>query len=159
MTKQEALPLRLVLVAVGLLALFSQIVLLPRMAGEYAAAYPQVAHLAVPYAAAAIAAVACVEAALLAAWRMLGLVVADGELTLRAAEPANVMAVSLGLSGITVAGICAHAGWVAAVGGPAMLFGLFAGLALVPAAVALRNKFLQFGTESGSDVHRPGYSL
>ncbi|MEB7504147.1 DUF2975 domain-containing protein [Arthrobacter koreensis] len=149
MTKQEALPLRFVLVAAGLLALLSQTVLLPRMAGEYAAAYPQAAHLAVPYAAAVIAAVACVEAALLAAWRMLGLVVADGELTLRAAGPATVMAVSLGLSGITVAGICAHAGFAAGIGGPAMLAGLLAGLALVPAAVALRNRVLRAGSNAG----------
>ena len=156
MTKQEALPLRFVLVTLGLLALLSQTVLLPRLAGEYAAAYPQAAHLAVPYAIAAIVAVACLEAALLAAWRILSIVVAEGGLTLGAAEPANVIAASLGLSGITVAGICAHAGSVASVGGPLMLTGLLAGLGLVPAAVALRNRVLR-GSSGTAGIPGPAH--
>ncbi|MBF4994938.1 DUF2975 domain-containing protein [Arthrobacter gandavensis] len=152
MTQQEALPLRLVLVVLGILALGSQTVLLPRLAGEYATAYPQVAHLAVPYTVAAIAAVVGFEAALLAAWRMLSIVVAEGSLTLGAAGPASLMAVSLGLSGVTLAGICAHAGSVAGVGGPAMLLGLLCGLALVPAAVGLRNRILRAGMEPAADL-------
>lgn len=157
MTKQEAVPLRFVLVALGFLALLSQTVLLPRLAGEYAAAYPEVAHLAVPYVVAAIAAVACFEVALLAVWRMLTAVVAEGALTLGVTQSANVMAVSLGLTGITLAGICAHAGSVAAVGGPAMLFGLLAGLASVPAAVGLRNRVLQSRMEPVSVMPGPNH--
>lgn len=155
MTKQEAVPLRFVLVALGFLAVLSQVVLLPRLAGEYAAAYPQVAHLAVPYVGAAIAAVACFEVALLAVWRMLSAVVAEGALTIGVTESANVMAVSLGLTGITAAGICAHAGSVASVGGPVMLMGLLAGLALVPAAVGLRNRVLQSSSEPVEDMPGP----
>lgn len=148
MTMQEALPLRFLLVALGLLALLSQTVLLPGLAGEYAVAYPQVAHLAVPYAAAAVTAVAGFEVALLASWRMLTIVLEEGGLTLRAVAPANALTASVGLSGITVAGICAHAGSVESIGGPAMLLGLLAGLALVPAAVALRNRILRAASDS-----------
>ncbi|GAA1352706.1 hypothetical protein GCM10009636_15290 [Arthrobacter koreensis] len=156
MTKQEALPLRCVLAALGVLALLSQTALLPRIAGEYAEAYPEVANLAAPYALAVIAATACFEVALLAAWQMLTSVVTDGALTPGASKWANVLAFSLGLTGITLAGICAHAGFVEAIGGPAMLLGLLAGLALVPAAVALRNRVLRAGSDSAEvpGVHR-----
>lgn len=157
MTRQEALPLRVALGAIACAAVFAQ-VMLPLLAGGYAAAYPQAANLAVPYAAAAIAAIVCFEVALLAGWQILTAVVAEGALTLSTTTWVNVMAVSLGLTGITLAGICAHAGSVAAVGGPAMLFGLVAGLALVPAAVALRNRFLQL-TEPGPDLRSPGHSM
>jgi len=158
MTRQEALPLRVALGAIACAAVFAQ-VMLPLLAGGYAAAYPQAANLAVPYAAAAIAAIVCFEVALLAGWQILTAVVAEGALTLSTTTWVNVMAVSLGLTGITLAGICAHAGSVAAVGGPAMLFGLVAGLALVPAAVALRNRFLQLSTEPGPDLRSPGHSM
>ncbi len=158
MTKQEALPLRAALVAFACAALFVQF-MLPLLAGGYAAAYPQIANLAVPYTVSAIAGIVCFQAALLAGWQILTSVVAEGSLALRSTTWVNVLAFSLGLAGITLAGICAHAGFVAAVGGPATLFGLLAGLALVPAAVALRKKFLKLGIESGPDMRRPGYGM
>ncbi|MGW9403616.1 DUF2975 domain-containing protein [Arthrobacter sp. NPDC055585] len=158
MTKQEALPLRAALVAFACAALFVQF-MLPLLAGGYAAAYPQIANLAVPYTVSAIAGIACFQVGLLAAWQILAAVVAEGAVTLGSTTWVNVLAFALGLTGLTLAGICAHAGSVVAVGGPAMLFGLFAGLALVPAAVALRNKFLKLGIDSGPDMRRPGYGM
>ena len=152
MTKQEARPLRFVLGALGLLSLLSQTVLLPRIAGEYAAAYPEVAYLAAPYVVAGIAAIACLEVALLAGWQMLTAVVADGALIPGTAKWANVLAFSLGLTGMTVAGICTHAGSVAGVGGPAMLFGALAGAALVAAALALRIRLLRPGAEPAPEA-------
>jgi len=152
MTKQEALPLRFVLGALGLLALLSQAVLLPRIAGEYAAAYPEVAYLAAPYVVAAIAAIACFEVALLAGWQILTAVVADGALTPGATKWANVLAFSVGLTGMTLAGICTHAGSVAGIGGPAMLFGALAGAALIAAAVVLRIRLLRLSTQPAPEV-------
>ena len=153
MTQQEALPLRVVLGALGLFALFSQALLVPREAGEYAAAYPSAAYLAVPYAVAVVAAIACFEVALLAAWQILTAAVADAAPGSTTPKWANVVAVSLSLTGVILAGICAHAGSVAGVGGPAMLLGVLAGLGLVPAAFALRARLRRLSSGPAPGNH------
>jgi hypothetical protein len=146
MTRQEALPLRCALGALALVAVLAQFVVVPQMAADYAGAYPEVAYLASPYVTAIVIAIGAFEVALLAAWQLLSAAVsgavsgAGGPSTSRPTRWANVLAASLAFMAVLIAGVCVHAGSFAAVGGPAMLFGLIACLALVPAAFVLRNR-------------------
>lgn len=139
MTSQEALPLRIALGVLALGALLTQLVFIPRAAAEAAAAYPEVASLAPPYVTALVVALVGFEVALLAAWQLLSAAAAGGALTRRSKLWANVMAASLGFMAVISAGVCYHAGFDAAVGGPAMLFGILFSIAFVPVAVVLRN--------------------
>ena len=114
------------------------------LASEYADAYPEVAYLAPPYVSAIVVAFGGFEVALLAAWHLVSAAKRDGASAVRTMRWANVMAVSLSFMAVIFAGVCLHAGSFAAVGGPPMLFGLLASLALVPVGFALRNKAVDF---------------
>jgi hypothetical protein len=152
MIRQQVTALRIVLGALAFGALLAQLVVVPRVAAEYADAYPEVAYLAPPYVTALVVAICGFEVALLAAWQLLSAAERGEALTGRSKRWANVMAVSLSFMAVIFAGVCVHAGSFAAVGGPPMLFGLLASLALVPVAVALRNKAVDFLL--GDDAHR-----
>ncbi len=144
MISQQLTPLRIILGALALGALLAQLVVVPRSAAEYAGAFPEVAYLAPPYVAAIVVAIGGFEVALLAAWQLLSAAAAGEGLTDRSKRWANVMAASLSFMAVIFAGVCVHAGSFAAVGGPAMLFGLLASLALVPVAFGLRKKTVDF---------------
>lgn len=143
LTRQEALPLRCALLAFALGAVLVQFLVVPRLASGYAQAYPEVAYLAPPYVTALMVALACFEAGLLAAWLLVSAVVTGTVEDRAVSGPAkrwvNVLAASVVLTAVILAGICANAGFVENIGGPAMLFGLLVCLALVPAAFALRS--------------------
>jgi hypothetical protein len=151
MVRQQATRLRIVLGALALGALLIQLVV-PRVAAEYADAYPEVAYLAPAYATAIVVAIGGFEAALLAAWQLLSVAAAGEALTYRSKRWANVMAASLSFMAVILAVVCVHAGSFAAIGGPAMLFGLFASLAVIPGSIVLRNKAMAFLL--GADVDR-----
>lgn len=152
MIRQQVARLRIIFGALALGALLAQLVVVPLVAADYAEAYPEVAYLAPPYVAAIAVAIGGFEVALLAAWQLLSAAVADDASAGRSKRWANVMAASLSLMAVIFAGVCVHAGSFAAVGGPAMLFGLFASLALVPVAFGIRNKAMDFLLDN--DAHR-----
>lgn len=139
MTKQEALALRFFLGLLALAALVVQLVVIPRVAAGYADVYPELSYLEPLYVTAL--AVACVGfvLALLAVWHLVSAAVTDRAPTRRSTRWANVMTISLTFMALILAGVFVHAGFVANVGGPAMLFGLLVSLALVPVAFALRR--------------------
>ncbi|GAB3531905.1 hypothetical protein GCM10027403_03120 [Arthrobacter tecti] len=140
MIREHVPRLRIVIGAIAFLAMLVQIVVIPRIAANYANDYPEVAYLAPPYVVAIVIAIGSFEVALLAAWQLLSAAEAGDTLTSRSPRWANVVAASLLFMAMIFAGVCVHAGSVASVGGPAMLFGLLASLAVVPAAFALRKK-------------------
>lgn len=121
------------------LALVTQFVVIPGMASSYAHRYPEVAHLEVPYSTASIAAIVAFELALLSAWMVASTTGHDAS-DRRWVNAATAAWFSMLL---IVAGICVHAGAIANVGGPAMLFGLVLSCGLGIAALVLRPQVLQ----------------
>jgi len=139
MTKQEALPVRLFLGLLAAVTLATQLVVIPKTAEGYARDYSELAYLEPLYVTALAVALACFEAALLAAWQLLSTAVGDPALTNRSVIWNNSMTFFLCSTAVILAGVCVHASLVAGVGGPAMLFGLLSAAVLVPAAFVLRN--------------------
>lgn len=76
--------LRFFIAAALLGALFGQAVIIPVQAQDQAEKLPELASMATPYAVLGIAAVACLQAALLALWMLLGMVEVDAIFTVRA---------------------------------------------------------------------------
>ncbi|GAA1159600.1 hypothetical protein GCM10009673_11850 [Nesterenkonia sandarakina] len=151
-------------------ALIAQLILVPALAASLAEDYPQVAHLQVPYLVAVTVAIGGFEVAVVAAWRLLVAAAVDtvaapaapaaaADTVATAAEwPttdrvhrwANIMAVSLGVMAVALAGVFLHAGWVENIGGPPMLFGLLASMAvLLTSPVLSRGVMLCTGGFTG----------
>lgn len=135
-------------------ALIAQLILVPALAASLAEDYPQVAHLQMPYLVAVTVAIGGFEVTVVAAWRLLVAAAVDtvaapaaaADTVATAAEwPttdrvrrwANVMTVSLGVMAVISAGVFLHAGWVEEIGGPPMLFGLLASMAVLLTAPVL----------------------
>ncbi|MDF9278653.1 DUF2975 domain-containing protein [Arthrobacter sp. EH-1B-1] len=130
---------RILIGALAAGSLLAQFVVVPQIAADAAERYPEVAYLEIPYLTAVVVALAFFELALLAAWRLTARRRRQS-LTNGSQRWIDVMTASLCLSALTVAGICVHAGSIENIGGPAMLLGLVAGLALIAAVVVLRSK-------------------
>lgn len=139
MNSQQVLPLRIAICALALGAVAAQIFLIPLSASSYAEAYPEVAHLAAPYAAACIVAVVGIEMALLAGWKILSIAKLEGSFTSSVLGWVNVMAAGLVFTAAVLVGVFAHASFVANIGGPAILFGLLASIAFGAGAVVARR--------------------
>ena len=139
MTKQEALPLRFFLGLFALATLVIQLVVVPRTGTSYASAYPEVAYLEPLYVTAVGVALVGFLVALLAAWQLVSGAVTERASTRRSTQWVNIMTAALIFMAVIFAGVFVHAGSVENVGGPAMLFGLLASLALVPVAFVLRR--------------------
>ncbi|MYR64090.1 DUF2975 domain-containing protein, partial [Streptomyces sp. SID625] len=84
MPRLLVLALRACVAAAFLLGLFGQLVVVPATAADEVERFPPYAPFAAPYMAVAIAGVACVQVALLAVWRLLGVVDRDAVFTPRA---------------------------------------------------------------------------
>ncbi|WP_043445258.1 DUF2975 domain-containing protein [Arthrobacter sp. L77] len=141
MTSQQVSLSRIVLGILALGALLAQFVMIPRIAKGYANTYPEVADLASPYVIVVAAAIGGFEVALLAAWQLLA-AYEEGSPSGRSKRWIDGMAVSLCLMALLIAGICVHAGSVAEVGGPAMLFGVLGSVALIAVVGAARSRAL-----------------
>lgn len=136
-TGPSAALLRATLAVVLLGALAAQVLVVPAWAGGAADRHPDVAHLAVPYAAAAVVAIAGVQAALLAVWRLLALVRADAIFSDRALRWVDAAAVGVGGAAALSGVVAVHLAVVAQVGGPALPLGLACAAAAGVAAVLL----------------------
>lgn len=143
MTASEFLGIRITLGALALGALIAQLLVVPFVAAGLAEEYPQVAHLESPYLAAVTVAILGFEAALLACWMLVTGAVAESASARRVRRWANGMTASLGFMAVLLGGVFVHAGWVENVGGPPMLFGLLACLAVLPGAWMLRGSALR----------------
>ncbi|GAA1106566.1 hypothetical protein GCM10009650_07180 [Nesterenkonia jeotgali] len=169
MTRSEHLGWRILLGGLFLGALIAQLILVPALAASLAADYPQVAHLQMPYLAAVTVAIGGFEVAVVAAWRLLTVAAVDTDAapaavadtvataaerptTDRVRRWANIMTVSLGVMAVISAGVFLHAGWVGNIGGPPMLFGLLASMAVLLTAPVLRRGGLRsFGGFTGAE--------
>jgi hypothetical protein len=121
-------------------------VLVPVFASEVGAGFPEVAHLVVPYSAAAILFIGCGQVALLAVWRLLSLVDRRVIFTRGAVRWADVIVACAAIATVVSAGVLAHVlGFVPGGGGP-MVYYLAAcavgGLASVLLMVVMRGLLL-----------------
>lgn len=135
---QHVPTVRFTLVALFVLALLLQFWVTPSAAARAAIDYPEYAYLERPYVIATGVALALFGLALLAAWQVMSASTTD-QRTPRRTRWALTLTIALASSGVVLAGTLIHAGSIARVGGPPMLFGLLASLTVVVGAVALRR--------------------
>lgn len=137
-SRQHVPTVRFALVSLFVLALLLQFWVIPSAAARAAFDYPEYAYLERPYVIATGVALALFELALLAAWQVLSASITDRR-PLRRKRWELILTIALVSSGVMLAGTCIHAGSIARVGGPPMLFGMLAALTVVVGAVALRR--------------------
>ncbi len=126
MTPSPLLALSGGIVLTGLGTVFAQTLIIPVAAAHQAAVWPEVAHLRWPYTAAAVAAVACVQVALVAIWALLAKVEHDQVFTDRAfAWVSLIIGAAVAATALSV-GVAAHLLFVEGVGGPGVVLGLVA---------------------------------
>ncbi|WP_432545020.1 DUF2975 domain-containing protein [Kineococcus sp. SYSU DK002] len=135
--------LRLCLVALGLGTLFGQAVYVPVAAYQSAEVYPELAYLAVPYAAAVIVVLACVQTALVAVWKLLAMVEQRWIFDPRSVRWVDLIIVAAAVATVVTVGTVTHLiGWVG-VGGPFALVmqavSLVGGLGFVLLMVVMRG--------------------
>jgi hypothetical protein len=138
-----AIPLLRVALVVLLLGSVLAQVLVPVYASQVGTTFPEVAHLVVPYSAAAILFIACVQVALLVVWRLLSLVDDGVIFTRRAVRWVDVITACAAVATVLSAGVLIHMlGFVPGGGGP-MVYYLAAcvagGLAFVLLMVVMRG--------------------
>ncbi len=150
LSNQHVPTVRFALVALFVIALLLQFWIVPSAAAQSATQYPEYADLARPYVIVIGIAIGLFELALIAAWQVLSAATADTRPRRRKLW-ATIFTLALISSGVLFAGVFIHAGSVARVGGPPMLFGLLAALAVVVCAVVLRRKTLELTVVDGED--------
>lgn len=143
MNKISILVLRVLLVLMLLGSLLGQAVVIPLVSGSLAAQYPEVASLAVPYAAAAIAVVICVEVALVASWFLLRMVARQSIFAQRASRWVTAIIIVGAVATVIAVAVGVHLLGVANVGGPGALLAVGAasvgGAAFVLLMVVMRS--------------------
>jgi hypothetical protein len=140
MNRLAATSLRVALVVLLLGALLAQ-VLVPLLASELGGQYPEVAHLVVPYSVAAILAIACIQMALVAVWRLLSLISGSAIFTVRALRWVDAITVCAAAATVLSAGVMVYQ--FDQIGGPGVFLALAAcvagGVALVLLLVVMRG--------------------
>ena len=134
--------LRIALVVLLLGTVLAQ-VLVPVYASQVGTTFPEVAYLVVPYSAAAILFIGCVQVALLVVWRLLSLVDRGVIFTRRAVRWVDVITACAAVATVLSTGVSIHVlGFVPGGGGP-MIYYLAAcvvgGLAFVLLMVVMRG--------------------
>lgn len=133
--------LRVLLVILLLGTVLAQL-LVPVVAAQEAAVWPEVAYLAVPYSVALILVIACVQVALLATWRLLSLVRGGVIFTRRSLHWVDVIIGCAVVATILSSGVLIHLLFVVGVGGPFILWLppiLVGGVAFVLLMVVMRG--------------------
>ncbi|MET9147666.1 DUF2975 domain-containing protein [Streptomyces sp. NPDC057197] len=108
MPRLLVLALRACVAAAFLLGLFGQLVVVPATAADEVERFPPYAPFAAPYMAVAIAGVACVQVALLAVWRLLGMVDRDAVFTPRAFRWVDTVIGAAAVATLLAAGVAGH---------------------------------------------------
>jgi hypothetical protein len=120
--------LRLCLVLVALGTLLGQSAVVPRLAAEQAAAWPEVAQLRLPYTVVAVLVLGCLQVALVAVWALLSLV-RDGEIVAdRIVAWIDVVIAAVVVATALVSGVAGHLVLVVGAGGPGVVLGWAAAL-------------------------------
>ncbi|ADG74352.1 integral membrane protein [Cellulomonas flavigena DSM 20109] len=115
---------------------------LPLLAEQLGGGYAETAHLVVPYAAAGIAALACLQVALVAVWWLVTRVERDEIFAPRARRGLDAGVGALLLGAVCAAAPMVHLLFVVGVGGPGILLGLL-GCVAGAVAVALLGRTLR----------------
>ncbi|HEX7660608.1 MAG TPA: DUF2975 domain-containing protein [Pseudonocardiaceae bacterium] len=140
--------LRALIVITALIALYGQVIVIPTSASDMAEEYPDLAYLAVPYAILAIIGVACVEAALVAVWKLLSMARKDAIFGERAFLWVDVIIGAASVATLIAAGVAVHLWVIPTISITAMvMFGLvmqasaaaFAGFAFVLLMLVMRG--------------------
>lgn len=118
--------LRAFLVLIFLGCLLWQIWVIPTLAQENAAQFPEVAFLAVPYAAVVILGIACMQVALVAVWKLLSLVERHTIFNQRAFVWVNTIIGAIALATVLVLGLGIHLLGIIRVGGPGIVLAVMA---------------------------------
>lgn len=139
MSIQQILLLRIAVVMLALGSILAQLFITPLVARSFAAAYPEVAYLELPYTVAVIVAIGGFELALLAAWQILSLVKREAIFIGPPMRWMNFMTACFLFAAATLVGIIMHATFMANIGTPAMLFGLLSSIAFGTSALFLRS--------------------
>ncbi|GAA1360384.1 hypothetical protein GCM10009596_17100 [Arthrobacter rhombi] len=136
----EQIPvLRVAVVTVAVGAILTQALITPAVANSFAGAYPEAAYLATPYMIAIIVAIFGLEAALLAIWRLISIAKPGNHSHSVSTNWINFMTLCLIFAAVIMAFVFTHAAFIAYVGGPPVLFGLLASIALAVSAPFFRN--------------------
>ncbi len=118
-------------------------VLVPVFASETARRFPEVEQLVIPYSVAGIFVIACSQVALLAVWRLLGLINRGVIFTRGALRWVDVITGCAAVATVVAAGTMVHLLFVVRLGGPGVVLGLAftisAGLAFVLLMVVMRG--------------------
>lgn len=134
--------LRIVLVLAGFGLLLGQF-LVPVFAAETAGQFPEVAHLAAPYAVAGILALAALQAGLVVIWRLLAFVAEGMVFSPGALKWVNALMGCLAVATAIPAVTLCHLLFVAGLGGPGVALALGAvllgGIALVLLVLVMRG--------------------
>lgn len=112
------------IVLTGFGTVFAQVLVIPSVAAEQATTWPEVDYLRWPYTAAAVAAVACVQVALVAIWALLAKVEHDRVFSDRAFAWVDLIIGAAVAATVLSAGMAAHLLFVEGVGGPGVVLGL-----------------------------------
>lgn len=104
--------------------------LVPVFAAEKGVLFPEVAGLVVAYSVAAILVIACGQMVLLAIWRLLTFIDRGQIFTPRALRWVDVIMVSGGVAAALSAGVMIHLLFVVGLGGPGVVLGLAASVAV-----------------------------
>lgn len=153
--KPAAITLLRATLAVLLSGTFLAQCLIPVEASSTGATYPEVAHLVVPYSAAAILALVGVQAALVAVWRLLTLVSVGQVFTPRALRWVDLVVAGAALWTVLSGVVLVHLVAVVGVGGPGAALGLAAcvvcGVAVALLMIVMRG-LLQTATSDRSEL-------
>ncbi|MCC9196936.1 DUF2975 domain-containing protein [Arthrobacter sp. zg-Y820] len=149
MRSEASAELKVLIGAMLAVAVAVQAVVLPMLAAEAAASFPEVAYLRTPLTALAVLAIACGEAALLCIWRLLTLAGRGAFLTSRTTRWVDALILSL----VAGTGMLAAISAVLAAdpqtggGGPAvglgLMAGMFLGAAVILGVLVWRGRLLQ----------------
>lgn len=140
----HALALQLLRVALVVLLLGSVLVqfLVPVFASGLGRIYPEFAYLVIPYSAAGILAIGCVQVALLVVWRLLSMVSGGVIFTRSALRWVDVITACAAIATVLVAVPLIHVLFFVGIGGPLVLWlaaSLAGGLSFVLIMIVLRG--------------------
>lgn len=118
--------LRTFLVLIFLGCLLWQLWVVPTLAQENAVQFPEVAFLALPYAVVVIAAIACMQVALIAIWKLLSLVDRRAIFNQHAFIWVNIIIGAIALATVLALGLGIHLLGILNVGGPGIALAIMA---------------------------------
>lgn len=147
MTTLHTVLLKVTLILLLLGSLIVQVLFIPLSASQTAQSFPEVEHLAAPYAVLAILAILGIQVGMFATWRLVTMVSDDSIFDLRSLKWVDVILVALATATALAFGVFVHLGFIVQVGPPTVFLGLAGsatlGLAVLLLMVVMRRLLVQ----------------